>query len=70
MVEYGVRQHENIKGVRTHEIIMHGSTMTLHNMISLKAFGHTSGLSIPLYDDATQYNNARNVLDAYLTYYQ
>ena len=65
-VELGVAQSENIKGVQMREIVMNGSTMTLHNMITLKAFGHALVFSIWFYDDATQYENTRNVLDTYL----
>ena len=65
-VESGVTQCENVKGVQTHDSVMHGSTMTLHNMITLKAFGHALGFSIRFYDDATQYENTRNVLNTYL----
>ena len=65
-IESGVTQRENVKGVRAHESVMHDSTMTLNNMRTLKAFRHASGFSIRFYNDATQYENARNVLDTYL----
>ena len=65
-VELSVTQCENVKGVRTHESLIHGSTMMMHNMITLKAFRHASVFSILFYDDATQYKNARNVLDTYI----
>ena len=65
-VESGVTQLENVKGVRTHDILMNGSTMMLHNTRTLKAFKHASGFSIRFYDDSTQYKNARNVLDTHL----
>ena len=65
-VESGVTQHDTVKGVQTHESIMHSSTMTLHNMITLKAFRRASGFMIRFYNDATQYNNAISVLNTYL----
>ena len=64
--ESGVTQRENVKGVQTHESVMHGSTMTRHNTRTINVFEHVSGFSIQFYDDATKYEIARNVLDTYL----
>ena len=55
-----------LKVLQKHESGIHGSTMTMHNMITLKSFGHASGFSIQIYNDTTQYENTRNILDTYL----
>ena len=41
MVESGVTPLENFEDIRTHDSLMHGSLVMLHNMITLKALGHT-----------------------------
>ena len=44
MVESGVTRLYNIEDVWMHESVMHGSTMMVHSIIFLKAFGHVSEL--------------------------
>ena len=39
-VESFVTRRYNVEDVRTHESVMHGSTMILQNRISLKSFRH------------------------------
>ena len=49
-VESGVTRRYNVEGVRTHESVMNGSAMMLHNRITLKLFRHSSGSSMTLHN--------------------
>ena len=50
MVESGVTQRENVEDVRTHESVIHGSAMTLHNRRMLKSFRHALSSSMTLHN--------------------
>ena len=50
MFESGVTRRYNVEGVRTHESVMHGSVMTLHNRRKLNSFMHTSGSLMALHN--------------------
>ena len=49
-VESGVTRRYNVEGVQTHESVMHGSLMTLHNRRTLKSFMHASGFLMTLHN--------------------
>ena len=47
-VESGVTQSYNIEDGQTHESVMHGSTMPLHNRRTLNSLKHALSSSMPL----------------------
>ena len=50
MVESGNTRRLKVEDIRTHESVMHGSTMMLHNIIMIKLVRHALSSSMTLHN--------------------